>query len=169
MLLSSANFYNGEIEHEKFRKVTTMKLKLMPVFAYAIALTVAAAPLAVKAQPNQQNQPVPGQAQNQPQFAGVKITQQQQNQLAQIRSDARAQIEKLLTPQQLEQLKTATTMQSGQDRQAALAAMNLSQEQKNQLQTIIQSARNRAEAVLTPEQRQQMQQNIQQSPQQRSQ
>lgn len=164
MLLSSANFYNGETDHEKFRKLTTMKLKLMPVLAGAIALTVAAAPLAVKAQPNQQNQPVPGQAQNQPQFAGVEITQQQQDQLSQIRNETRAQIEKLLTPQQLQQFKTA--MQSSQDRQAAFAAMNLSEEQKTQLQTIVQSAQNRAETVLTPEQRQKIQQNIQQRQQQ---
>ena len=68
------------MEQVKFTKVTMMKLKLKPVLAGAIALTLAA-PLAVKAQSNQPNQPVRGQSQNQPQIAGVKITQQQQQQL----------------------------------------------------------------------------------------
>lgn len=139
----------------------------MPMLAGAIALTVAAAPLAVKAQPSQPNQPVPKPAQNQSQIAGVELTQQQQTQLAQIRSDARTAIEKLLTPQQLEKFKTA--MQSPQDRQAAIAAMNLSEDQKTQLQTIVQSAQTRAEAILTPEQRKQIQQNIQQRRQQQKQ
>lgn len=144
-----------------------MKLKIMPLLAGAIALTVAAAPLAVKAEPNQSNQPVPKQAQNRPPVVKVKLTQQQQNQLDQIRRDTRAQIEKLLTPQQLEQFKSA--MQSPQGRQAAISAMNLSEAQKTRLKTIVQSAQSRAEAILTPQQRQQIQQSSQQGRQQRNQ
>ena len=141
-----------------------MKLKLTPMLAGAIALTVAAAPLAVKAQPNQPNQRVPGQAQNGSQMGGVKLNQQQQNQLAQIRRDTRAQIDAILTPKQREQFKVA--MQSPQGRRAAFTAMKLSDDQKSQMQAIIQSAQSRAEAILTPQQRQQIQKYIQQQRQQ---
>lgn len=144
-----------------------IRLKIIPLLAGAIALTVAAAPLAVKAELNQPNQAAPKQAQKRPQVAEVKLTKQQQDQLAQIRRDTRTQIEKILTPQQLQQFKTA--MQSPQGRQAAISAMNLSENQKTQLKTIVQSAQSRAEAILTPQQRQQIQRNIQQQRQQRNQ
>ena len=137
-----------------------MKLKLLPMLAGAIALTITAAPVAVKAQSNQP----PGQAQNGSQIAGVNLTQQQQNQLAQIRRDTRVQIDAILTPKQRDQFKVA--MQSPQGRRAAFTAMNLSDEQKSHMQAIIQSAQSRAEAILTPQQRQQIQKYIQQQRQQ---
>lgn len=137
-----------------------MELKLVPALAGALALTVVAAPLAVKAELKQSNQSAPEQIQNQPKPAGVELTQQQKSQMNEIRRDTRARIEKLLTPQQQEQLKA--TLQSRQGGQAAFAAMKLSPEQQTQLQGILQSAQARAEAILTPEQRQQLQQNFQQ-------
>lgn len=136
-----------------------MKLTLVPALAGALALTVAAAPLAVKAEPKQSNS-APEQVQNQPKPVGVELTQQQKSQMNEIRRDTRARIEKLLTPQQREQFKAA--VQSRQGGQTAFAAMKLSPEQQNQLQGILQSAQSRAEAILTPEQRQQLQRNFQQ-------
>ena len=137
----------------------------MPFLAGVLALTVAAAPLAVKAD-NQSNQPSSGQAQNKPRFAGVELTQQQKDQMEQIRRDTRAQIEQILTPQQREQFKTA--MQNRQGGRAAFAAMNLSPEQQTQMRTIMQSSKSRAEAVLTVEQRQQIQKYRQERRQQRN-
>ncbi len=139
--------------------------KIIPFLAGVLALTVAAAPLAVKAE-NQVNQPFPKQAQDKPGFAGVELTQTQKDQMEQIRRDTRAQIEKILTPQQQEQFKTA--MQNRQGGRAAFAAMNLSPEQQTKMQTIIQSSKSRAEAVLTAEQRQQIQKYIQERRQQRN-
>lgn len=159
-LESGVKFYDGDVKQSKFRQVTTMKLKLVPALAGALAFAVIAAPLAVKAQPGQSNQPVQPQVPNQPKPIGVELTQQQKTQMNEIRRDTRARIEKLLTPQQQEQFKTA--LQSRQGGQAAFAAMKLSPEQQNQLQGILQSAQARAEAILTPEQRQQLQQNFQQ-------
>ena len=57
-------------------------------------------------------------------------------------------------------------MQSRQAPQNTFANMNLSTEQQNQLQGIMQTAQTRAEAILTPEQRQKIQQNMQQNMQQ---
>ena len=110
-------------------------LKIMPFLAGVLALTVVAAPLAVKAD-NQSNQSSLKQAQDKPGFAGVELTQTQKDQMEQIRRDTRAQIEQLLTPQQREQFKTA--MQNRQGGRAAFAAMNLSPEQQTKMQTIIQ-------------------------------
>lgn len=149
--------YDGYIGHEKFRQVTTMKLKSIPVLVIALAVT--AAPLAVKAQPNQPNQPASQQPQNSLEFAGVELTEQQKQQLGKIRRNTRAQIEKILTPQQREQFKVV--VQSRQGREAAFTAMKLSPEQQTQLRGILQAAQSQAQAVLTPKQRQQIQQYIQ--------
>ena len=137
-----------------------MKLKLMQVLAGVIALTVTAAPLAVKAEPNQPSQPAPDQVQNRREFAGVEFTQQQKERLAQISRDTRAQLEKILTPKQREQFKAA--MQSPQGRQAAIAAMNLSPQQQTQVRQIVESAQSQAQTILTPKQRQQIQQYMEQ-------
>lgn len=134
----------------------------MPFLAGAIALVVAAAPQAVRAQTTQPNQTAPSQAQEKPQIAGVEITPQQQQQLAKLSSDTRTQIEAILSPQQREQFKVA--MQSRQAPQATFANMKLSAEQQTQLQGIMQSAQARAESILTPEQRQKIQQNLQPQP-----
>lgn len=137
-----------------------MKLKLMSMLGGAIALTVAAAPLAVKAQPSQPSQPVPGTgAQNRPGPAGIQLTPQQREKLVQIRRDTSAQIQKILTPEQQNKFKAA--IQSGQDRRSAFAAMNLSSQQQEQLSKIRKQANSQVESILTPEQRQQIQQNIQ--------
>jgi len=143
-----------------------MKLKLMSMLGGAIALTVAAAPLAVKAQPSQPSQPVPGiGAQNRPgPGGGVQLTQQQREKLLQIRRDTSAQMQKILTPEQQNKLKAA--LQSGQDRRAAVAAMNLTPQQQEQIRKIRQSANSQVESILTPQQRQQIQQNIQRRQQQ---
>lgn len=143
-----------------------IRLKLLPCLAGAIALTVAAFPLAVKAEPIQLVQAAPNQSQASPQLAGVEITPQQQQQLAKLSSDTRAQIEAVLSPQQQEQFKIA--MQSRQAPQNTFANMKLSAEQQTQLQGIMQTAQTRAEAILTPEQRQRIQQNIQQNMQQQA-
>jgi len=155
-----------------------MKLKLMPMLSGAITLTVAAAPLAVKAQfspsqptPGQQgqnsqpSQPTPGQqGQNRPGATGIQLTQQQRQKLVQIRRDTSAQIQKILRPEQQNKFKAA--LQAGQDRKSAFAAMNLSSEQQAQLRKITQAANSQVESILTPEQRQQIQQNIQKRQQQ---
>ncbi|MBV8882598.1 MAG: Spy/CpxP family protein refolding chaperone [Chroococcidiopsidaceae cyanobacterium CP_BM_RX_35] len=140
-----------------------MQLKLFPMLAGVIASfsLVVGIPVAAKAEPPAQPSPItPGQGQSQSPLAGVKLTQQQQDRINQIRSNTRARIQKVLTTEQQNRYQAA--LQSGQGRQAAVAAMNLSDNQKKQLQQIVQSARTQTNAVFTPEQRRQIQQNIQQ-------
>lgn len=121
-----------------------MKLKLMPVLAGAIALTVVATPLAVKAGQNWSGQK-----------AGIELTQQQQNQLEQINRNTRSEIEAILTPEQREQFQAA--FEQGRGMRSAIAALNLSPEQQTQVREVMLSARTQREALLTSEQKQQLQ------------
>ncbi len=144
-----------------------MKLKLMPMLVGAIALTLAATPLAVKAQANTSGQMLISEGQKQGRWAALNLTQEQRDQMAQIRQQTRSQIEALLTPEQRDKFKAA--MESKQGRRAAIAAMNLSDAQKTQMRAIKESAKSKIDAILTQEQRQQLQQMRQTRQQQRQQ
>jgi protein CpxP len=144
-----------------------MKLKLMPMLVGVIALTLAATPLAVKAQANTSGQSTVAQAQKQGRWAALNLTQEQKDQMAQIRQQTRSQIDALLTQEQRDKFKAA--MESKQGRRAAMAAMNLSDAQKIQMRAIKESAKSKIDAILTQEQRQQLQQMRQSRQQQRQQ
>jgi Spy/CpxP family protein refolding chaperone len=130
-------------------------LKLMPMLAGAIALTLTSAPLVVKAE--SPSAITVAQAQKPEKWQNLNLTPEQRTRMAEIRSQTRSQIEAVLTPQQREQLK-ATMQESRQKRREAFANLNLTPEQKAQMRQIKQSAKSQFEAVLTPEQQQQLQQ-----------
>ncbi len=137
-----------------------MKFKLMPMLAGAISLTVIATPFIAKAD-NPGSEPSPAvtqPTQHHSPFANLNLTQQQQDQLAQIKSDIEARTNQVLTSDQQDQLQAAIS--AGKGRRAAFKSLNLSEEQKNQIKQIWQSSRQQMEAVLTPEQRQQLQANF---------
>ncbi|MCL6435936.1 MAG: hypothetical protein K6T90_17340 [Leptolyngbyaceae cyanobacterium HOT.MB2.61] len=91
-------------------------------------------------------------------MAGVNLSPQQENQLSQIRNQARNQIQSILTPEQRNQFIAA--LQTGQSFRAAIAVMNLSPDQQTQLRTVFQSACKQMADVLTPQQKQQFMQNV---------
>jgi len=129
-----------------------MQLKLIPLLAGAIALTVSTTvPVTAQAQPTQQQ---PGQAQKGV-YKGIELTEQQKAQMKTIRQNTRTQIEGILTPDQRAQYQAA--IGSGQKRRSAYADMNLSQQQQSQIREIMQSSKTQMEAVLTSAQRQQLQ------------
>jgi Spy/CpxP family protein refolding chaperone len=82
----------------------------------------------------------------------LDLTTDQETQLTQIRQHARTQLETLLSSDQQEAFKTK--MLEGATFQDAIAAMNLSENQRVQVRTIFQSTKQEAATVLTPEQRQ---------------
>lgn len=158
-----------------------MKLKLIPVLAGAIALTLAAAPLATQIVQAQSNTGTPSQ--NAPRMKGMKgmkgmnalnLSAEQKAQMQQIHQEAKAQIEQVLTAEQRQQLEAAKAQRQATraERQAAraqgqakpqgeararrgpFANLNLSTEQQTRIQEIKQATRQRMEAVLTEEQRQ---------------
>jgi len=138
-----------------------MKFKLTSIIVGAIAIAVAATPLSAKADDTTSGtgSVVTQQSPHSP-FAGLNLSQQQQDQIAQIRSSTRSQIQQVLTSEQQNQLQA--TIQAGQKPRAAFQSLNLSDQQKNQIKQLWQSARQQMKAVLTPEQRQQIQARIQQ-------
>lgn len=137
-----------------------MKLKFMPMLVGAIAIALATTELAVNAKAASPSRILLAQAQEPHGFQRLGLTQEQKAKISEIRQNTRSQIEAVLTPQQLEQLKTAM-QDSRQSKRQAFSTLNLTQEQKTQMRQIRQSAKSQYEAVLTPEQRQQLQQSRQ--------
>ncbi|HYW18681.1 MAG TPA: P pilus assembly/Cpx signaling pathway, periplasmic inhibitor/zinc-resistance associated protein [Nodularia sp. (in: cyanobacteria)] len=150
-----------------------MKLKPLSVLAGAIALTLTAIPFAAQAQirsssPLQlaQNARTKGGQKGAWGMQSLNLTEAQKAQMQTIKSNTRAQIEAILTPEQKATLAAAKQARQGQ-RQAGQgprgqgkkgwANLNLTEQQKTQMRQIRESSKQQMQAVLTPEQRQQMQ------------
>lgn len=117
----------------------------------------------------------------------LNLTSEQQARMEQIRQNERSQIEAILTAEQKAQLQTQRgtrkaptgenrrTPPTGENRgvpPAPFASLNLTTEQRSQIEAVRRSSREQMEAVLTPEQRQkvqEMQQQFQQRMQERRQ
>jgi len=84
------------------------------------------------------------------------LTDDQKAKTKEIHDNTRAEIAKILTPDQQAQLKTA--MQNHQGWRRAIASLNLTEDQKNQLRQVVQSQKTQMDEVLTAEQKQQIQQ-----------
>lgn len=83
----------------------------------------------------------------------LNLTAEQEAQLAQIRQATQAQLEDLLTAEQQEAFKSK--MSEGATFREAIAAADLSEDQRTQLRDTFRSARRAASELLTTEQRQQ--------------
>lgn len=145
-----------------------MKIKkLMSIFAGVVAVSVVAVPFIVKADAIHNGQPLLAQAQQNfhkkegGRWAKLNLTDAQKQQLGQIEKDSRQQIEGVYTPQQLAQLKAARTQhQQGQyaNRRDVMKSLNLTDSQKAQIKQIREAQKAKMDSVLTPEQRQQLEQ-----------
>ncbi|XHX80743.1 MAG: hypothetical protein RBJ76_12660 [Stenomitos frigidus ULC029] len=147
--------------------------------ALAIALSAAVPMLPVAAQTQTQTPPA---GQYQKRGAKLNLTEAQKAQLKQIREATRSQIDAILTPEQKAQLDAAKQQrqqrqagqpgqlgQPGQKPRGKWAALNLTADQKASMQAIRQDAKQKMDAVLTAEQRQQLEQRRQQRLQKRQQ
>ncbi|MBD2121749.1 P pilus assembly/Cpx signaling pathway, periplasmic inhibitor/zinc-resistance associated protein [Trichocoleus sp. FACHB-262] len=156
-----------------------MKLKLIPLLAGAIAMTLAAAPLATQVVQAQSNTGTPSQSGHR--MKGMKgmntlnLSAEQRAQMQQIHEATKAQIEQVLTAEQRQQLEAAKEQRQAtraerraaregqarpqgetRERRGPFANLNLSAEQQTRIQEIRQASRQRMEAVLTEEQRQKL-------------
>jgi len=86
----------------------------------------------------------------------LNLTPQQEAKLYQIRTQSVAQLERILSPEQRDQVTAALV--EGKDLRSAIAAMNLTPDQKTQLRQVMQSARTQIDSTLTPDQKQQLRQ-----------
>lgn len=134
-----------------------MKIKTLSLVVGAIALSLTLAPLAVKAERTTSSPLVVAQAVREKEpFQKLQLTDSQQEQIQEIRRTTRTEIDKVLNDQQREQLKTAMQNRQGGWRRA-FASLNLSQDQKNQIRQLMRSQKSKIEAVLTDEQKAQLQ------------
>ena len=136
--------------------------------ALALALAYAAPMLPVIAQT-----PTAPVGQHHRRGVNLNLSADQKAQLKQIRESTRSQIDAILTPAQKDQLAAAKQQrqqgQQGQKPHGARAALNLTADQKAKIKAIRQDAKQKMDAVLTAEQRQQLDQQRQQHQQNRQQ
>jgi periplasmic protein CpxP/Spy len=125
----------------------------------------------------------PTQADRMPRHARLlNLTPEQQAQLEEIRQNARSQIDAILTSEQKAQLEAAReerqqARQSGQPGERpegrrgrgdrGFEALNLTADQRTQIEAVKNDTREQMDAILTPEQRQQLEQHRQQHEQRR--
>uniref|UniRef100_B8HNU5 Uncharacterized protein n=1 Tax=Cyanothece sp. (strain PCC 7425 / ATCC 29141) TaxID=395961 RepID=B8HNU5_CYAP4 len=83
-------------------------------------------------------------------ISALKLTPQQQSQIAQVMQMAQAQIKEILTPDQLTKLQTMS--KEGRDPRQIFAALQLSPEQQTKWQGVDRIAQQQLMAILTPEQ-----------------
>jgi len=152
-----------------------MKFKPLSLVAGAIALTITAIPFAAQAQMRSSS---PLQVAQTARTKGgqkgawgmqrLNLTEAQKAQMQTIKNNTRTQIEAILTPEQKATLAAAKQARQG-ERQAGQrqrgqgkkkkgwANLNLTEQQQTQMRQIRESSKQQMQAVLTPEQRQQMQ------------
>jgi periplasmic protein CpxP/Spy len=157
------------------------KLRLLPLMAGVIALSVSIG----SATPafSQATNPTP------PSEAGrhmrrhnfLNLTAEQQAQMEQIHQNTRSQIDAILTEEQRAQLQSERenrTPRTGEFRRMPpdgngqmlpppFASLNLTEEQRSQIEAVMRSSREQMDAVLTEEQRQQLEQHRQEHQQRR--
>ncbi|MBO1059068.1 MAG: P pilus assembly/Cpx signaling pathway, periplasmic inhibitor/zinc-resistance associated protein [Dolichospermum sp. JUN01] len=150
-----------------------MKLKTLSLLAGTLALTLTATPFAVQAQQNPSS-PQPRQEwQKRGQFQKLNFTTEQKAKIKEIRNNTRAQIETVLTTEQKNQLKSKKDERKAQRQQGQgqeqrregrgkkgdiFDSLNLTETQKNQIKQIKESSKQQIDAVLTPQQQEQMKQ-----------
>ena len=168
-----------------------MKLKALSLVASAIALTLTATSFAVHAQ-TASSSPL-SLAQTQQKERGpwkeLGLTDAQKTQIQTIRRDSRTKFEAVLTPEQKAKLEAAKQArraewqarkaqgqtgqgqrQPGQRRgKGGFGDLNLTEAQKTQMRQIRESEKQQIQAVLTPEQRQKLEQFRQNAPSRRQQ
>lgn len=144
-----------------------MKLKNLSLIAGAIALSLTATSFAVKAQLTSPSPLLVAQVPEKGPFERLGLTDAQKNQIKDIHRNSRAQMEAILTPEQKQQLEAAKQARQGQPRQQTgqgqrpkkgFASLNLTEEQKTKMREIRESEKNQIQAILTPEQQQQLKQ-----------
>ena len=161
-----------------------MKLKALSLVAGAIAFTLTATSFAVNAQTAS---PSPVLLAQTPQkergpWKELGLTDAQKTQIQTIKRDSRTKMEAVLTPEQKAKLQAAkqarqAERQAGQGQRqpgerrgkGGYADLNLSEAQKTQMRQIRESEKQQIQGVLTPEQRQKLEQFRQNAPSRRQQ
>ncbi len=154
MRLLRFKFYDGDIEQNKLRK--SDMIKKLSFLAGAIALTLTAIPFAAQAQFNSSEPIVVAQRQKRGGWKNkLNLSEEQKAKMQEIKQNARTEMEKILTREQLDKLEAAKA--SGQKKRGVWRTLNLTEDQKAQIKKIRENKKAQFQAILTDEQKAQMQ------------
>ncbi|MDY6897738.1 MAG: P pilus assembly/Cpx signaling pathway, periplasmic inhibitor/zinc-resistance associated protein [Cyanobacteriota bacterium] len=133
-----------------------MKLNKLSFLVGAVALTLTAIPFAAEAEINSSSPTIVAQRQKRGGWKDkLNLTDAQKAQMQQIKQSARAEMQKVLTPEQLQQLEAAKA--NGQKKRGMWRSLNLTDAQKAEMKKIKESKKAQFEAILTDEQKAQLQ------------
>jgi periplasmic protein CpxP/Spy len=170
MSLPGINSYDDDIQKGKNTR-EFMKLRTLSFIAGAFAFILTATPFVAQAQQDSPSgQPRKEFAQKGP-WQKLGLTDAQKAKMQEIRRNTRAEMDKVLTTEQKEQLKAAMQARKeqrsqgqgqgqgrGQWKKDGFAALNLTEAQKTRMREIKESSKQQMQAVLTPAQQQQLKQ-----------
>ncbi len=156
-----------------------MKLNVLPLLtgAMALSLSIAAAlPAFSQTTPTTPTQPNHAHREN-----FLNLTADQQAKMKQVRQNERTQIDNILTADQKAQLQrdrqnheaqrtgenrgTAPTGETRKMHRSPFDSLNLTADQRTQIEAVRRTAKAQMDAILTPDQRTQLQQHMKQRPQ----
>lgn len=136
-----------------------MNLKALSLAAGLVALTLTATSFAANAQNDLSTPRLEGQMQLKEWKKGAKfeklgLTEAQRNQIAEINKQGRSEIiNNVLTSEQRTQLES---LNPGEKKGRGFRQLNLTDAQKNQIKQIMESKKQQINGILTPEQRQKL-------------
>jgi len=128
-----------------------MKVRLMPLLVSGMMISMTAFPVNAQANPS-------STANTFPALAEVQLTPSQQTELEALREETLSQLAILLSPAQQAQLEGAVSQ--GDSLKSAVRSLDLSFKKKRQMRGILQDMRSEIDKILTPEQKQQLQDNL---------
>lgn len=130
-------------------------IKKLSFLAGAVALTISAIPFAAQAQINSSEQTVIAQRQKRGGWKNkLNLTDAQKTQMQEIKQSARAEMQRILTPEQLNKLEEAKA--SGQKKRGVWRTLNLTDAQKAELKKVRENKKAEFKAILTDEQKAQL-------------
>lgn len=133
------------------------KVKLLPLLAGMVSLSLYAAVVpVVLAQSNTPNTP----REAPPNF--LNLTQEQQEQMRQIREAVREQMDNILTAEQRSRLEAAKA--NRENPRQVWESLNLTDEQQAQMEEVRRASKDQMDAILTAEQRQRLEEHHQSRP-----
>ncbi|WP_373481012.1 hypothetical protein [Geminocystis sp.] len=96
-----------------------------------------------------------------PALAEIELSASQQTKLEAVKKETQSQLQTILSSSQQDQLKNS--LSQGNDMRSAVQSLNLSFRQRRQMKNIMQTMQSEVGNILTPEQKQQIQQKAQSS------
>lgn len=129
-----------------------MKTRLRAWIASVLITSCSVFPSVAKADTNSLTEVFPA-------LAGVELTSEQQTQIENLSKETLPQVQNMLTPEQ--QVQFNTTLSEGKGVGVAARSLDLSFSERRQMYKILKPIESELKTILTPEQLEQMEQNVQ--------